>query len=77
MRLPRVPVLLAAAALAASPALAQETPPPAQPERAERRGLEGEAIGYLAVPVLLVVVLLIGIVLGVDSDPIDDKPTSP
>ncbi len=75
MRRPGFLSLIAAFALAAAPVAAQEPPP--RPQPAEPRGIPGEAIGYLALPALLVLVLLIGVVLGVDSDPFEDEPVSP
>lgn len=61
-------------ALAAAPLAAQ--PPAAPPaEQGDRPNLEGEAIGYLAVPALLVLVVLIGVLVGSGGE--DDMPVSP
>jgi hypothetical protein len=64
---------LSALSLAAAPAIAQapDAPEPAPEQR--RRGLEGEAIGYLAVPVLLVLTIVAGLLVGGG----DEEPESP
>jgi hypothetical protein len=63
-------LLLATASLMASPLAAQQTEgatgTAAEPE--PRSGLEGEAIGYLSIPILLVLILVIGVALGGDEE---------
>jgi hypothetical protein len=61
---------LAAAVAAGALATGAIGQPPA-PEQAGRRGLEGEALGYLAVPVLLVLTLGAGLLVG------GEEPDSP
>ena len=58
---------VAAFSLIVSPAAAQTpgAPEPApQSGQGGRRGLEGEALGYLALPALLVLTLLAGLLVG-------------
>ena len=65
---------LCAASLLAAVAPAQPPASPEPPEPAsERHGLEGEAIGYLALPALLVLVLLVGLLVGGG----EEEPDSP
>ena len=65
---------LCAASLLAAAAPAQPPASPEPPEPAsESRGLEGEAVGYLALPALLVLVLLVGLLVGGG----DEEPDSP
>ena len=69
----RLTAALCAFALIAAPAAAQPPEDPDPAEQPERRGLEGELIGYLAVPALLVLVLLAGLLVGGG----DERPESP
>jgi hypothetical protein len=71
---------VAALCLAAAPLAAQPTPAPApvpapaDGEPGEQRRGGGEVWGYLAVPILAVLVALIGFALGEDEE---DTPLSP
>jgi hypothetical protein len=65
-------LLVASLALAAAPVAAQ--PPAPQPAEERSGGLEGEVIGYLALPVLLVLVVAIGFLIGGEDE---DMPASP
>jgi len=50
--------------------------PPAAPAAQDApRNMEGEAIGYLAIPALLVLAVLIGVLVGGGGE--DDMPASP
>jgi hypothetical protein len=60
---------LIAAAVPAQPPEGAEAPESAR----ERRGLEGEVVGYLAVPALLVLVLIVGLLVGGG----EEEPDSP
>ncbi len=63
-----------ACALGAAPIAAAQPPAdPAPPAEQRRPNLEGEAIGYLAVPALLVLVLIVGLLVGGG----DEEPESP
>lgn len=67
---------LCALSVAAAPAAAQSSPAPEpepSPAPEERPNLEGEAIGYLAVPVLLVLTIIVGLLIGGG----DEEPESP
>ena len=65
---------LSALSLAAAPAAAQSPDPAERPaEETRSPSLEGEAIGYLAVPALLVLVLIVGLLVGGG----DEEPDSP
>ena len=70
-RLAALALTLAAAPLAAQP---PAPPPPPPAEQDAPRNMEGEAIGYLAVPALLVLVVLIGVLVGGGEE---DMPVSP
>lgn len=63
--------------LAAAVSLVLAAPAHAQPAPAEaeerRSGLEGEAWGYLSIPILIVVIAILGFALGLD----EEEPTSP
>jgi len=69
-------VALLAASLAAAPLAAQpdEAAAPPAEEQSESRGLEGEVLGYLALPVLAVLVAAIGFALGGGNE---EQPASP
>ena len=68
-------LVLAAAALALAAALPAQPPAAPPAEQGPRPNLEGEAMGYLAVPALLVLVVLIGVLIGSGGD--EDMPVSP
>lgn len=65
----RLTTALVASSIAVAPAgAAAQAPaePPAEPSTERRRSgsLEGEALGYLAVPILLVLVIVAGLLVG-------------
>jgi hypothetical protein len=68
-------IAFSAVSLAAAPAVAAQAPEPPPPpaEARDPPRLEGEAIGYLAVPVLLVLVVIVGLLVGGGGE----EPDSP
>ena len=67
MPLPRILACFAALSLAASSALAQPPQDQSAPPESADDGLSGEVWGYLALPALIVVVLLIAALRGEDE----------
>ena len=63
----RILACLAALSLAASPGLAQPLQDQSAPSESADEGLSGEVWGYLALPALIVIVLLIAALRGEDE----------
>jgi hypothetical protein len=64
----RILTAAAATCLAASPVAAQQAPAPAIEGQAQHGRLEGEVLGYLALPILLVLTAVIGFAIGGDEE---------